>query len=63
MQSAPIDLNLVRRSFNDPERLAAADFIYREIATRMLERLQLVRLAPQLVIDAACGRGAALQIL
>jgi malonyl-CoA O-methyltransferase len=44
-------------------KLKAADFIYREIATRMLERLQLVRLNPKHVLDAGCGRGADLASL
>lgn len=35
----------------------------REIAQRMHERLQLVRLAPQAVLDAGCGEGADLPIL
>ena len=63
MQSAPIDLNLVRSLFGSPARLTAADFIYREIAARMLERLQLVKLDPALIIDAGSGRGADLAAL
>ncbi len=63
MQSAPIDLNLVRSLFARPARLTEADFIYREIAARMLERLQLVKLDPQRVIDAGSGRGADLTVL
>jgi len=63
MPSAPIDLNRVRELFNQPKRLKAADFIHREIATRMLERLRLVRLDPKQVLDAGCGRGADLNVL
>lgn len=63
MSSAPIDLNRVRELFSHPKRLKAADFIQREIATRMLERLQLVRLEPKQVLDAGCGRGADLSAL
>ncbi len=63
MQSAPIDHPLVRRLFARPDRLKAADFIYREIAGRMMERLQLVRLAPTCIVDAGCGRGADLTAL
>jgi malonyl-CoA O-methyltransferase len=58
-----IDLNRVRRIFNQPEKLKAADFIYREIANRMAERLQLVRLNPHRILDAGCGRGADLSML
>ena len=63
MQSAPIDLHRVRQLFSQPAKLAAADFLYREIAARMLERLQLVRLDPLVVLDAGCGRGADLSVL
>lgn len=63
MPSAPIDLNRVRQLFSQPEKLKAGDFIRREIATRMLERLQLVRLDPKQVLDAGCGRGADLHAL
>jgi len=63
MQSAPIDLNRVRQQFSRPADLTAADFIYREIASRMLDRLQLVRLDPKNVVDAGCGRGADIRVL
>jgi len=56
--SAPIDLPLVRRLFSKPERVAESDFLRREVAARMLERLALVRIAPQRVLDAGCGQGA-----
>jgi malonyl-CoA O-methyltransferase len=55
--SAPIDPALVRRLFARPERVAAADFLRREIAGRMHERLQLVKVNPQRVLDAGCGTG------
>ena len=61
--SAPIDLERVRALFGRPQRLAGADFLRREIAHRMQERLQLVRLAPQRVLDAGCGAGADLPML
>jgi malonyl-CoA O-methyltransferase len=63
MQSAPIDLNRVRNLFSQASKLAPADFIFREIAARMFERLQLVRLDPALIVDAGCGRGADLHVL
>ncbi len=63
MQSAPIELSCVRRLFSRPDRLAVADFIYREIANRMLERLDLVRLDPAQVLDAGCGSGADVNLL
>ena len=61
--SAPIDLERVRALFSRPERLRDAEFLRREIAARMHERLQLVRLAPQRVLDAGCGGGADLATL
>lgn len=56
--SAPIDLNRVRTLFNDPARVVESTFLRREVATRMHERLALVRLAPDCVLDAGCGEGA-----
>jgi malonyl-CoA O-methyltransferase len=56
--SAPIDLSLVRRLFARPQRLAESLFLRREIAARMHERLALVNLTPQRVLDAGCGEGA-----
>ncbi len=61
MQSAPIDLLFLRRRFE--RRAPTADFIFREIAARMRERLQLVRLDPQRILDAGCGSGADLPAL
>ena len=49
----------VRRTF---DRVAAAfatnDFLYREMARRMDERLDMVRIAPTRILDAGCGLGA-----
>lgn len=61
--SAPIDLLRVRHLFADPAKTAATDFLRREIATRMHERLGLVRLDAKRVLDAGCGSGADLPIL
>ncbi|MFC7298561.1 methyltransferase domain-containing protein [Herminiimonas aquatilis] len=61
--SAPIDLNRVRTLFNDPARVVESTFLRREVATRMHERLALVRLAPERVLDAGCGEGADLTTL
>ena len=61
--SAPIDLPRVRELFSRPERVLASDFLRREISARMHERLQLVRIAPQRVLDAGCGAGADLGLL
>ena len=61
--SAPIDLARVRRLFARPRLVAPADFLRREIAGRMRERLALVKIAPQRVLDAGCGAGADLPLL
>jgi malonyl-CoA O-methyltransferase len=61
--SAPIDLARVRALFARPQRVQASDFLRREIAGRMHERLQLVKIAPKQVLDAGCGAGADLALL
>ncbi|MES2760424.1 MAG: methyltransferase domain-containing protein [Pseudomonadota bacterium] len=61
--SAPIELARVRRLFARPASIAPSDFLRREIASRMHERLQLVKIAPQRVLDAGCGAGADLALL
>ena len=59
MLSSPIDLQQVRRLFSDPQRSAGTDFLRREIAGRMREKLELVKIQPACVLDAGCGAGAA----
>lgn len=61
--SAPIDSTLVRRAFSRPARLQQSDFLRREIASRMHDRLKLVKIAPLRVLDAGCGPGADLGLL
>lgn len=61
--SAPIDVRRVRRLFETPARIAESDFLRREIAGRMHERLALVKIQPQRVLDAGCGGGADLPLL
>lgn len=46
----------VRRQFTR-RRLSEAEFFYGEIANRMLERLKLIRLIPEVILDAGCGHG------
>lgn len=58
MLSAPIDLNTVRRLFSKPEKILGSDFLRREIANRMREKLELVKIQPERVLDAGCGEGA-----
>jgi malonyl-CoA O-methyltransferase len=53
-----LDRSAVRRQFDrradvpDP-----GDFLLREVERRMLERLELVRLAPDRILDVGCGLG------
>jgi malonyl-CoA O-methyltransferase len=58
MLSSPIDLQQVRQLFSDPQRSAGTDFLRREIAGRMREKLELVKIQPACVLDAGCGAGA-----
>ena len=61
--SAPIDLARVRNLFARPERIVPSDFLRREIAARMHERLSLVKIIPRQVLDAGCGPGGDLALL
>lgn len=61
--SGPIDLLHVRKLFASPGRIAGSDFLRREIASRMHERLALVKIRPRRVLDAGCGEGADLLLL
>jgi malonyl-CoA O-methyltransferase len=58
-----IDLNRVRRLFDAPNRISDSAFLRREVASRMQERLELVKIAPSHVLDAGCGDGADLAVL
>jgi malonyl-CoA O-methyltransferase len=61
--SAAIDLLRVRRLFSNPPSVSESGFLRREIAGRMFERLELIKVAPSLVLDAGCGDGADLPVL
>ncbi|NVE01053.1 methyltransferase domain-containing protein [Massilia sp. BJB1822] len=56
--SAPIDLERVRTLFRHPDRVQPADFLRREVASRLQDRLAVVKVNPQRVLDAGCGMGA-----
>ena len=62
--TAPIDKRRARRSF---ERAAPgyddSAVLQREIADRLLERLDYVRLAPKRILDLGCGTGYAVAAL
>jgi malonyl-CoA O-methyltransferase len=64
MSTGPIDKRSARRAFDQ----AAADYdqaavLQREIADRMLERLDYVRLEPRVVLDLGAGTGYAVEAL
>jgi malonyl-CoA O-methyltransferase len=58
MLSAPIDLKRVRQLFSNVEKIHESDFLRREIAARMRDKLELVKIQPERVLDAGCGEGA-----
>jgi malonyl-CoA O-methyltransferase len=58
-----INTQHVQHQFARRGDLASAEFIYGEIANRMLDRLKLVRLDPKDVLDAGCGSGRRLMML
>lgn len=62
-QSSPISLSRVRHLFARPQHSAGSAFLRREIALRMREKLELVNLNAQDVMDAGCGDGADLAAL
>jgi malonyl-CoA O-methyltransferase len=61
--SAPIDVQRVRQCFAKPENVVDSQFLRREVAQRMHERLALVKITPQAILDAGCGEGADLAVL
>lgn len=59
-----IDPAAVRRQFSRrAARFDGADFLYRDIEQRMLDRLQFVRLSPARIVDVGCGLGHGLDSL
>ncbi len=63
MKSAPISLSLVRTLFNKVDQRAPAQFLLREIAARLNDKLDLLVLQPNRILDAGCGNGSAQSIL
>jgi malonyl-CoA O-methyltransferase len=59
-----VDVAQVRRNFaRAAQGYEDASFFPREIASRMLERLDYVKIAPQCVVDVGCGTGSGLGAL
>jgi len=59
----PIDPAAVSRQFARRSPLDAAQFLYGEIAQRMLQRLSYIRIQPKDILDAGCGAAHALDPL
>jgi malonyl-CoA O-methyltransferase len=59
----PISPAHVIRQFTRRSPLDEAQFLYGEIAQRMLKRLSYIRIAPTTVLDAGCGAGHAIEPL
>ena len=51
----PIELEKVRSLFDKPEKTRDSQFMRREVASRMEERLSLVKIDPDFILDAGCG--------
>ena len=56
-QIAPISVARVRQLFAQPARVAESQFLRREIAGRMFERLALIKAHPARILEAGCGEG------
>jgi len=61
--SLDIDSRHVLLQFSRAGRPESGAFIHREIARRMLDRLKLIRIKPDAVLDAGCGTGTCTPLL
>ncbi len=61
--SLPISAAHVALQFARRSPLDEAQFLYGEVAQRMLQRLSYIRVTPAAVLDAGCGAGHALEPL
>jgi len=59
----PLSTAHVARQFSRRADLSAAQFLYGEIARRMVQRLRLVRLTPARMLDAGCGAAQQFELL
>jgi malonyl-CoA O-methyltransferase len=60
VEGGALDSRAVRRAFGRAAgTYAEAAVLQREVGTRMAQRLDVVKLAPDVILDAGCGTGAA----
>lgn len=60
----PIDVRAARRAFDRAAASAgSADFLARESESRMAERLDYLRIAPERILDLGCGTGSGIGLL
>ena len=63
LPTLPVSTRHVALQFARRAPLDAAQFLYGEIAQRMLQRLSYIRVSPDIVLDAGCGAGHAIEPL
>lgn len=59
----PIDLEKVRSLFENLAKMENSRFLTREVASRLRERLAVMKIDPARVLDAGCGDGGDLEFL
>ncbi len=60
--SAPISVARVQRLFANTLRCESSQFLRREISSRMFDRLSLIKMLPERILDAGCGEGDDLKL-
>src|SRR5262249_8424105 len=59
----PMRWQTVRRQFDQrAARLATHGFLMREVAGRLVDRLDYIRLAPSRILDVGCGAGGSREL-
>ncbi|UOF93701.1 MAG: methyltransferase domain-containing protein [Bordetella sp.] len=59
----PINTSHVKKQFNHRGDLSSAQFLYGEIARRMIDYLKYICIKPEILVDAGCGSGNNIQLL